>query len=558
MIRNITIFALFLTLSYSATLLVPSQYPTIQSAIDAANPGDTILVDEGIYPENLLIEKDLFLHSVNGYDITIIDGSRSTESTIVIRPQSGSPDKPIVEIDGFGIKNGKGTDVINNTISLEEKVGGGLFVYVNSPKVNNCKFENNGISSVDKGGAVFAASDSDDIGILERDDYEVHEDLEPATGPLDFSSNIFSGNNAKEAKSAYILGFESESIYFDNGNFDVYGYDFSMVSKYWFKSSGNNMTFENGEGQIPGCEKGNIYVSLENGDNECNGDKNCPVSSIDKALSLAIPNLNDPFDIIVDEGIYSANTSGEQFPLQTIDYVDLRAPDGAYVNNYGDDDEELIFLTDAAEVDIINFEYFNQSTQQAFYFFTTVSMNEYVFQNANSLVLAYRCLDQGYDGSMECSNLGPCVGMKVWDTSQCGSGVCDVPVMADDGYGYTEGYIEPGETPVFILYNQDIGLGQGFTLEPIEPFISSLMFVHPQLVACVGEYIYNPDSGACEITTAISGDLNGDGLVNILDVVVLVNIVLGGSEPIDAGDLNGDGVINVLDVVMLVNIILNG
>jgi hypothetical protein len=463
-----------------------------------------------------------------------------------------------VEIDGFGIKNGKGTDVINNTISLEEKVGGGLFVYVNSPKVNNCKFENNGISSVDKGGAVFAASDSDDIGILERDDYEVHEDLEPATGPLDFSSNIFSGNNAKEAKSAYILGFESESIYFDNGNFDVYGYDFSMVSKYWFKSSGNNMTFENGEGQIPGCEEGNIYVSLENGDNECNGDENCPVSSIDKALSLAIPNLNDPFDIIVYEGIYSANTSGEQFPLQTIDYVDLRAPDGAYVNNYGDDDEELIFLTDAAEVDIINFEYFNQSTQQAFYFFTTVSMNEYVFQNANSLVLAYRCLDQGYDGSMECSNLGPCVGMKVWDTSQCGSGVCDVPVMADDGYGYTEGYIEPGETPVFILYNQDIGLGQGFTLEPIEPFISSLMFVHPQLVACVGEYIYNPDSGACEITTAISGDLNGDGLVNILDVVVLVNIVLGGSEPIDAGDLNGDGVINVLDVVMLVNIILNG
>ena len=44
----------------------------------------------------------------------------------------------------------------------------------------------------------------------------------------------------------------------------------------------------------------------------------------------------------------------------------------------------------------------------------------------------------------------------------------------------------------------------------------------------------------------------------MLDVVVLVNIVLGGSEPIDAGDLNEDGIINVLDVVMLVNIILRG
>ena len=58
--------------------------------------------------------------------------------------------------------------------------------------------------------------------------------------------------------------------------------------------------------------------------------------------------------------------------------------------------------------------------------------------------------------------------------------------------------------------------------------------------------------------TSLSGDLNGDGILNILDVVVLVNIVLGGSEPIDAGDLNGDGIINVLDIVALIEIILNG
>ena len=56
----------------------------------------------------------------------------------------------------------------------------------------------------------------------------------------------------------------------------------------------------------------------------------------------------------------------------------------------------------------------------------------------------------------------------------------------------------------------------------------------------------------------IPGDISGDGLINVLDVVVLVNIVLGGSEPIDAGDLNGDGMLNVLDVVALVNMILEG
>ena len=69
-----------------------------------------------------------------------------------------------------------------------------------------------------------------------------------------------------------------------------------------------------------------------------------------------------------------------------------------------------------------------------------------------------------------------------------------------------------------------------------------------------------PRSGTSLIEQILASHSNvyGAGEINVLDVVVLVNIVLGGSEPIDAGDLNGDGIINVLDVVMLVNIILRG
>jgi hypothetical protein len=66
--------------------------------------------------------------------------------------------------------------------------------------------------------------------------------------------------------------------------------------------------------------------------------------------------------------------------------------------------------------------------------------------------------------------------------------------------------------------------------------------------------------GACaemDFSSALPGDLNDDGLVNILDVVVLVNIVLGQSGQNPTGDLNGDGLINILDVVILVNIILS-
>ena len=53
------------------------------------------------------------------------------------------------------------------------------------------------------------------------------------------------------------------------------------------------------------------------------------------------------------------------------------------------------------------------------------------------------------------------------------------------------------------------------------------------------------------------GDLNGDGLVNVIDVVLLVNIVLGQAGQDPAGDLNGDGLVNVIDVLMLVDIIIS-
>ncbi|MBC8311968.1 MAG: hypothetical protein H8E72_06650 [Candidatus Marinimicrobia bacterium] len=62
--------------------------------------------------------------------------------------------------------------------------------------------------------------------------------------------------------------------------------------------------------------------------------------------------------------------------------------------------------------------------------------------------------------------------------------------------------------------------------------------------------------------TVLLGDLNEDALINVLDVVIEVNIILGTVIPTDsqlqAGDLNGDSGINVLDVVLIVNMILGG
>ena len=53
-----------------------------------------------------------------------------------------------------------------------------------------------------------------------------------------------------------------------------------------------------------------------------------------------------------------------------------------------------------------------------------------------------------------------------------------------------------------------------------------------------------------------SGDINEDGFLNVIDIVVLVNIILGASDFSPCSDINEDGTVNVLDLVALVNYIL--
>ena len=54
------------------------------------------------------------------------------------------------------------------------------------------------------------------------------------------------------------------------------------------------------------------------------------------------------------------------------------------------------------------------------------------------------------------------------------------------------------------------------------------------------------------------GDLNNDGTLNILDIVILANLILADDSSNPAGDLNNDGSQNILDIVLLINIILYG
>ena len=55
---------------------------------------------------------------------------------------------------------------------------------------------------------------------------------------------------------------------------------------------------------------------------------------------------------------------------------------------------------------------------------------------------------------------------------------------------------------------------------------------------------------------AVTGDLNDDGKVDISDVNIMINMMLGNSAAIDAADLTGDGRVDVSDVNIVINIML--
>lgn len=83
-------------------------------------------------------------------------------------------------------------------------------------------------------------------------------------------------------------------------------------------------------------------------------------------------------------------------------------------------------------------------------------------------------------------------------------------------------------------------------------------------VSLIVTSIYGVESEAhievIQLDTGMQGDVNEDSLLNILDIVIVLNYVLGNDTPSSSefavADLNGDGTLNILDIVTLTNLIL--
>jgi predicted outer membrane repeat protein len=135
-------------ISEAQVIHVPGDYPTIQQGIDAANPGDTVLVSNGLYYENISLtgKKPLLVTSLyamdndtNHINNTIIDGSQFSDidNASVVCFKSGEDTTSI--LCGFTIQGGRGTwDVIRNN-----RCGGGIYISGSGAKIIHNKVNSN-------------------------------------------------------------------------------------------------------------------------------------------------------------------------------------------------------------------------------------------------------------------------------------------------------------------------------------------------------------------------------------------------------------------------------
>ena len=154
------------------TLRVPQDHRTIQSAINAARVGDTVLVDRGLYYENLHVNRNIVLASrfildgdTTHISQTIIDGSKARNENQASAISIGGNTDTNCVVFGLTIQGGMGTVRIDpNTPWCSWRYGGGIDVSSHGATVSWNRIVGNslsgagGIDTVNGGGVFFGSN----------------------------------------------------------------------------------------------------------------------------------------------------------------------------------------------------------------------------------------------------------------------------------------------------------------------------------------------------------------------------------------------------------------
>lgn len=321
-VAAVAIFAFFPPGASSVT--VPDKYQTIQEAIDAAEDGDEIVVQIGVYRENIDFKgKNIVLRSTdpndpNVVDRTIIDGG---DSGIVVSFRSGEGEDAALK--GFTITKGSGIVVsggsspfIEGNVIEDNKAefGAGIAIFDSSPTIiNNTIINNNGFL----GGGLFVESSSP----LIEDNTIVANRAEMGSGIVIISNsspmvnnNIIADNTAARLGGGVVVAVGSTPTLIGN-----------TITGNRADRNGGGMLIEESE---PIVENNNISQNTA-----ANGGGIFIVNATGTALLISNNTIAENFAFIAGGGLYMEGSTPAIRENQFIDNISEKLGAGAVIYN---------------------------------------------------------------------------------------------------------------------------------------------------------------------------------------------------------------------------------
>ena len=361
----------------SATVInVPDDYSTIQGGIDASTDGDTVLVAQGLYFENLILEKEIVLAShaiyddlesdwVNNENIheTIISGTNiptNPKKGSCIQVSYGNIQPTIL---GFTLQDGIGTAMLLTDCDIvrTERSGGAIMAFQAYPKVTYNRFVNNGTSQAGGGNATQSIANGGAITLYDDDDVEFDEDRDnsnhqtsstreiPET--MHVQNNYFENNSSGNGENFYAHGYEG-SIDVSGSVFEDIDCEDGSVNEFVLHSVEDEADYLM-EGISGGCIEGDTYyVSSDTGDDNNPGTETEPLLTIRHALSLVKRGSETTTTIHLAAGVYSSDRNGEVFPIVMPDNVHLigdEAETTTLTANADEDNEAAVMIIPECE-----------------------------------------------------------------------------------------------------------------------------------------------------------------------------------------------------------------